>query len=110
MAATDIATLVQRLDPTAEIDRRLLELIAEVEAQTEVEYFGTQYNLAVAYQVLHILAGEANNGAGAITSQRVGDIAVSYAVPTSNDDWLTSRWGHKFVALRKSLCVGMRRE
>ena len=73
-------------------------------AQTDLTYFGQNYNLAVALRMAHELTLQATatsgrgGAGGAITSEREGDLARSYAPPAGYN--ATSALGQTSYGLR----------
>lgn len=85
-----MATVTQILDAIAPeftgIDKTVQIDIAKT--QTNISFFGTKYIYAVALRVAHnmtVSANSAGGGAGAVTSKREGDLAVSYSTSGSSN-------------------------
>lgn len=74
------------------------------------EFFGTRADRATAYLAAHMLARSAasSSAAGAVTSEKVGDVSVSYAVNSAAGaaDLATTSYGSEFVRLRKACYKG----
>ncbi len=71
--------------------------------------------LAQVYVAAHLLSirnPTLATPAGAVVSERVGDVQATYAVPTSSRtyteaDWNQSRWGREYMTLYRG-CVGIK--
>jgi hypothetical protein len=47
------------------------------------------------------------NTEGRVQSDKVGDIATTYAVPVVNDDWAQTIYGQRFLKYRNIYCMGV---
>lgn len=66
--------------------------------------WGSKYSTGLAYMAAHLIAtSEKGGAAGAVTSERVGNVAVSYAAPNSDDALASTGYGATFLSLRRSL-------
>ena len=102
------------------VDSDKLRIMIQLQGQRLSEKaFGKNYDLAVAYLVAHTLTldnvlknGGATSGAltsGAVTSEREGNVQVSYASPSNSGslDSLYSKtaYGQLFLELRKQSII-----
>lgn len=68
--------------------------------------WGVKYNTGLAYMAAHLMAtGERGSASGSVTSERVGNVAVNYSAPTSDDLIATTGYGSTFLALRRTLAL-----
>ena len=87
-------------NPSASSHTYLSELIEEAEGTLREGAFGTQYPTAVALLVMHWIEMENRTGtAGAISSEREGNLARSYAVSASSSDWDSTAWGKELNSM-----------
>lgn len=79
-------------------------------------YWGEKYDLGLSYLTAHYLtlanrseAGSISSGGGAVASRNVDGVAVTYttAQPANESDayYLTTTYGQRYLALRKTLAV-----
>jgi hypothetical protein len=108
MAAVEVTALIVGLAPQYSSNVALPALITLAQAQLEPSAFGTSYDLACAYWVLHQLSGDPDGAAGAVTSIRNGDQAIGYAAPSGDDDLESSHWGKKLLGLMRTNIIGCR--
>lgn len=113
MSVADISTIIVLRYPSAEEGDRLNSLIELAEDQTDSTTFGTNYDLAVALRVLHWLSkgGPGGAAAGAVISEKEGDLARNYVDPGKNislDDLDSSSWGQELKLLMKCHVFGPR--
>jgi hypothetical protein len=108
MAAAEVTTIIAALASQFNGNSALPALIRLAEQELEPTVFGASYDLACAYWVLHSLSGNPSGAAGAVASQRAGDIAVSYAVAQSDSDLGSTHWGKKLRDLIQVSVIGCR--
>ena len=100
----DIATEFAAVDV-----ERLDRFIGYAAEEVNREFFGTKADRATALKAAHMLSMSARgSNAGAVTSERLGDMAVSYAQPvsTSGNELLTTSYGAEFIRLMKTCHPG----
>ena len=104
-----VAEIIAARDPSVVIDSRVNSLISIATSQTG-SVFGEQRNYAIALLVLHWLELETRGGAaGAIASEKEGDLARSYAVNKKSIGELDStKWGAELGRIRASLIFSPR--
>lgn len=87
--------------------RRLTALNAAADCYVSEDVFGDCTMQAKAYVIAHLAKLGDNNGTGALTSERVGDLARSYAGPGSNaTDWEQTAYGKQYLRLARLTSVG----
>jgi hypothetical protein len=73
------------------------------------EVYGAKARYALMLFIAHLLKMSANNGAGgAIQSQSVGDLAETFAVPTSLNSLENTSYGQEFLKITKQKSAGIR--
>lgn len=85
-------------------DSRVDTFIGYAEMYVNTTTWGTKADYATALFTAHLMTISASGGSTGVTSERVGDLATSYAVNSSNDLGTTS-YGKLFLTLRKSLVI-----
>ena len=101
-----VLEIVQALNSEIESGSQfnIIEEIAEVRVSESV--FGTKYNYALAYMILHIHEMNDRSGSGGKVSwEKEGDLEKRYANTTSDDELKQTSWGNSFLALAKQ-CTG----
>lgn len=93
--------------------------LADATSMVNITIFGGLLSrktvLAQVYVAAHLLSirnPKLATPAGAVVSERVGDVQATYAVPTSSRtyteaDWNQSRWGREYMSLYRG-CVGIK--
>lgn len=76
--------------------------------ETDACYFGAMYNKAVALRAAHewAMSTRGNGEAGALSSRRMGPVAVSFQNPQSNSNLSLTRFGRELQALISNHGVG----
>ena len=101
-----VLEIVQALNPEIESGSQfnILQEIAEIRVSESV--FGTKYNYALAYMMLHTneMISRAGSG-GAITWRKEDALEIRFAVTASNDELKQTSWGNAFLALARQ-CTG----
>jgi len=101
-----VLEIVQALNPeiVSGSQFNILQEIAEIRVSESV--FGTKYNYALAYMILHTneMISRAGSG-GTITGQKEDALEVRYAVTASNNELKQTSWGNTFLALAQQ-CTG----
>jgi hypothetical protein len=113
------ADFTSRFPVFADSDSALIDrLLAEASASVDESWVEGDYQPAILYLTAHLLAtdnsgeGDAVNiggaGGGVLTSESFGGMSASYATPSfaegslsSNDQYGTTEYGRRFLALLK---------
>lgn len=87
-------------------DSRFERFIPIASSQVPSAVWGDQTDFAIALLTAHYMSAFSTGGRGQVVSEKVGDLARSYANNTSSDDSLMSTsYGQQFVELRKTLVI-----
>lgn len=109
MSIGSVAGIITTRNPSIVVDTRINDLISLATQQTGA-VFGNNQDDAIALLVLHWLELESRGGAGgAISSEKEGDLARTYAISDSGDDDLKStKWGLMRLRLQRAYIFGPR--
>jgi hypothetical protein len=114
--AVDVATVTAIIAirvtlPSVDLDR-LPTLIPYAAEELSESALGDRYNKAVALLTLHWIYKDRNagGGGGAITSEREGDLARSYATPANPTDYDGTSWGMELQGLIRRTILGVRNQ
>lgn len=70
--------------------------------QTEASFFDTDYNLAVALRVMHMMEMDSRGGTGgAIKIEKEGELWREYAVAVTDQDLLSTSYGRELKSLMR---------
>lgn len=82
--------IMETIAPQYNTDPKKASFILLAKDRTSADFFGTNYEMAVALRASHMMTlrdiAEAGGGGGEIASKREGDLAISYHKSGSNDD------------------------
>ncbi len=85
------------------------DMIVLAESKLSEDTFGDHYNEAVALLVLHLYTVDARGGAGgAVTSEKEGQLARSYASTDSSIAYASTNYGQELIQLTQGLNVKFR--
>ena len=85
-------------------DAKLDAAIADAELQVNRNIFGAKADLAVIYMAAHSLAvSNVQQSGGAIQSQKVGDLSITYAGAGAGQGILSTGYGNLYFNLRKQV-------
>lgn len=105
------ATLVRDIAPelASESDSRIELFIDFAKLNVNEPVWGDKYDLGVAVYTAHLLTMSNSGGGlggGAVVSEKVGDLARSYAAPkNSNDSLELTTYGKWFLQMRRTLLI-----
>lgn len=86
---------------------QMVEATYTASEETDEVDAGTYFNQAAALLTAHLLKLRAMGGAaGAIVSEKVGDLAVSYAAPQSDSALMRTSYGAQYLECRKTAFPG----
>lgn len=104
----DKAYIVDLAPEFAAVDSgRIDRLVSIAILQVNASRWLTKTDLGVAYLVCHMLKLAANFGSGVVTSKKIGDLQVDYAVVGANTDpYSLTSYGIEFKRIRASIMAG----
>lgn len=111
MASTLDAQLVKDIAPelALESDTRIELFIDIVKLRNDADVWGDKYNYACALDACHELTMANRNGSGgSVTSEKVGDVSVSYGGYQSGKNQIPydlTAYGQMYLNLRKTILV-----
>jgi hypothetical protein len=111
MSATSI---FDRIASHLKDDPEKSEYISEAQGQTSSDYYGTNYDRAVALRAAHNMTIDkpaesgVNSSGGQIVGKREGDLSLTFSQsgiePGSNEDLSRTSYGVTLLGLRKGTC------
>lgn len=106
MTITEIVTLRSAVvGAKADLD----DMIELAETRLTTDTFGDNYSEAVALLVLHMYAVNDRGGSGgAVTSEKEGQLARSFAAAASSISYGDTSWGRELQTLTRSVSFGPR--
>ena len=84
---------------------RIDSFIAFAAPYVNINIWGEKADFAHSLLTAHLLTLSNKGGATNVTSEKVGDLSVSYADPTADQGLESTAYGSMFVQLRKSLLI-----
>lgn len=109
MAISSVTVVQVAPEFSAEDVNRINAFIAYAEPYINRTVWGNKSDHAHALMTAHFLASSPSNGAangGPTQSDKVGDLATTYAVmPAKNDSLETSPYGRLLIQLRRTLLI-----
>ena len=110
MSLTAIQWIALRAPSEYAADETLLtNLVSASQESLREDHYGDKYALAQALLALHwYTMGKRGGTGGAITSEREGDLALSYAAPLSDHDLMSTAWGAELKTLKRKVYFGPR--
>jgi hypothetical protein len=73
--------------------------------QVATNQFGNSYAYAVYLLTAHMMTSLTSAGSGIKTSERVGDVAISYHIIDNEEELSSTKYGIEFLRLRKSKVI-----
>jgi len=101
-----VLEIVQALNPEIVSGSQFTVIQAIAEIRVSESVFGTKYNYAIAYMILHIytMIGRSGSGGKAVWLKE-GALEIRFAAKMSDDELKQTSWGAAFLALARQ-CTG----
>jgi len=106
MAITPDTVIEVAPELSSQTEARILAFINYASPYINRTIWGTKADFAHALFTAHLLTMSLKGGAGGeITSEKVGDLAISYGAGSSGNDLGKTSYGSIFLSLRKTLLI-----
>lgn len=103
ISASTVTNLAPELSSQSE--DRINYFITEAARYVNASIWGAKADFAHALYTAHLMTLAGLGGSGTVSSERVGDMARTYAVDTSQNSLMGSSYGQQFLAARKTLLI-----
>jgi len=98
------SSILDTIAPQFSEDSSKADVIILAQQQTSASFFGSNYDLAVAYRAAHMMTlfSRQNGAPGNISAKRIGPITLQYTAGGGQENLLATSYGRFLTELMKS--------